>query len=460
MADPASISRLRQAIVTEVTRGTTPSNPPYTVLPIRRGSFGQVTKQFERSTLIRSDRQGGQQIGGVAGNDARLSLPLLREAGFLTLLESAMSGVSALVDLGGTFSFVSGTKKMNRAAGSFLTDPIADRLSVGDLVYVTGTASNQSTITGAHDAVQTTFTVGSTTAFDASGAFKVNNEIITYTSKNATQFLGCTRGAGETTASSHSNGNPVYPIRRITVIDATDVTFGGNTVVTESAVAVTVITLTKLLLPGTTRKFFTLEQFAGDINVYEIFKGVEANTVNFTMPTSGEIGTEFGMVGTKYAIGQVAGSTYAALLGNTPAAASAIGSQLLVDGAVLPSCIESINFNINNNRSLKYGVGEQFACFVEEGDFDIDLSFAVYWVDTALQLKFQNETRFALSVLAVDQSLGHKFRFTFPRLVFTQAPKGESGQTIVEQLNAFGELDAATNSKLLVHWIQNISAVL
>src|SRR5262249_6151810 len=127
MADPASISRLRESIVAEVTRGTTPANPPYTILPIRRGSFGQVTKQFERSTLIRSDRQGGQQIGGVAGNDARLSLPLLREPGFLTLLESAMSGVSAVVDLAGTFSFDNATKKMSRAAGSFLTDPIGDR---------------------------------------------------------------------------------------------------------------------------------------------------------------------------------------------------------------------------------------------------------------------------------------------------------------------------------------------
>src|SRR5262249_81983 len=448
MADPASISRLKHSVVAEVTRGTTPTNPPYTILPIRRGSFGQVTKQFERSTLIRSDRQGGQQIGGVAGNDARISLPLIREAGFLTLLESAMSGVSAVVDLAGTFSFVSGTKTMNRAAGSFLTDPIVDRLNVGDLCYITGTVSNQTTLTGAHDATQTTFTVGSTAAFHASGAVRVDSEIITYTGKTGTTLTGCVRGAAETTAASHSTGVNVIPIRRITAITATDVTFGNNTIVTEAALAVTVITLTKLLSPGTTRKFFTLEQNAGDINVFEIFKGIESNTANFTMPTSGEIGVEFGMLGTKYALGQVAGSTYAALLGNTPAAASAIGSQLLVDGVTLNSCIESINFNINNNRALKYGVGEQFACFVQEGDFDVDMSFAVYWVDTALQAKFQNETRFSLLVLSIDQNAGHKFRFSFPRLVLTQAPKGESGQTIVEQLNAFAELDPATNAKL------------
>src|SRR5262249_20878348 len=157
----------------------------------------------------------------------------------------------------------------------------------------------------------------STAAFDASGAFKVDNEIITYAGKTATTFTGCTRGAAETTAVTHATSAPITPARRITAITATELTFGGNTIVTEASVATTFTSLTRLLLPGTTRKFFTLEQNAGDINVFEIFKGIEVNTVNFTMPTSGEIGAEFGLLGTKYALGQVSGSTYAALLGNT-----------------------------------------------------------------------------------------------------------------------------------------------
>jgi len=460
MPDGASISRLRLSSVIEVTRGTTPANPPYAILPIRRGSSASVQKAFERSSLIRSDRQGGQQIGGTASNQARLSMPLLREDGFMQWMRSALSNVEAVVDLAGSFSFTSGSKTMSRAAGSFLTDPIADRLNVGDVCYITGTTNNQSTLTGAHDASQTTFTVASTAAFDASGAFRVDTEIITYTGKTGTTFTGCTRGAAETTAASHSNGAAVIPIRRITAITATDVTFGNNTVVTEAALAVTVVTLTKLLLPGTSRKFYSLEQFGGDINVFEIFKGVEANTAAFTVPTSGEVGVEFGLIGTRYALGQVSGSTYAATLGNTPAAASAAGSSLLIDGATINSCVESLNFNINNNRAAKFGVGEQFACFVEEGDFDVDLSLVIYWVDATLQTKFQNETRFALALLNVDQNAGHKFRHTFPRLVPTQAPKGESGQTITEQLSAFAEYDPVTAAKYFYHHIQNIPAVL
>lgn len=464
MPDGASISRLALSVVAETTRGTTPTNPGYTRLPIRRGSFGQVTKQFERSTLIRSDRQGGQQIGGVAGNDARISMPLVREAGFLTLMESALSGAAATVDEGSlTLTLAAAGDTIVRSSGSFATATLADRFHVGDLIYITGLATNQSAIdmAGNLSSSATTIVLDSTAAFDASGAVIIESEIITYTAKTATDLTGCTRGAAETTAAGHNDNTVVRPIRKITAISGATITCGGNALLDEGPTGSCTITgLTKLLVPGTTRKFFTLEQHAGDIDIYEIFKGIEANTVAFTMPTSGEIGTEFGMLGTRYGTGQVSGSTYTATLGNTPAAASASGSSLLLDGAAFSSCIESLNFNINNNRALKYGVGEQFACFVEEGDFDVDASFVVYWVDSTLQTKFQNETRFALSALAVDQNGGHKFRVTFPRLVLTAAPKGESGQTLTEQLSAFAEYDSTAGNKFYFHWITGLSAVL
>jgi hypothetical protein len=56
----------------------------------------------------------------------------------------------------------------------------------------------------------TTITVGSTANFSASGIILIDDELITYTSKNATQFLGCTRGALGTIAVSHLNAEIVY----------------------------------------------------------------------------------------------------------------------------------------------------------------------------------------------------------------------------------------------------------
>jgi hypothetical protein len=65
------------------------------------------------------------------------------------------------------------------------------------------------TLNGGIDNVVTTITVNSVVAFPASGRIDIGTELITYTSKNATQFLGCTRGANGSTAASHLTGATV-----------------------------------------------------------------------------------------------------------------------------------------------------------------------------------------------------------------------------------------------------------
>jgi hypothetical protein len=58
-------------------------------------------------------------------------------------------------------------------------------------------------LNGAIDNSQTTITVDSTSNFPAAGRIDIDTELITYTSKNATQFLGCVRGVNGSTAVSH-----------------------------------------------------------------------------------------------------------------------------------------------------------------------------------------------------------------------------------------------------------------
>jgi hypothetical protein len=65
------------------------------------------------------------------------------------------------------------------------------------------------TLNGGIDNVVTTITVNSAVAFPSSGRIDIGTELITYTSKNATQFLGCTRGANGSTAASHLTGATV-----------------------------------------------------------------------------------------------------------------------------------------------------------------------------------------------------------------------------------------------------------
>ena len=52
----------------------------------------------------------------------------------------------------------------------------------------------------------TAVTVVSTTGFPTAGTIAIANELITYTSKSSTQFLGITRGAKGTATTGTSNG--------------------------------------------------------------------------------------------------------------------------------------------------------------------------------------------------------------------------------------------------------------
>ena len=74
----------------------------------------------------------------------------------------------------------------------------------GGIVF--GTATNQ--LDGSINDSVTTITVDDTTAFSAAGNILIDSENISYTSKNSTQFLGCTRGlsgTGSGAAASHAD---------------------------------------------------------------------------------------------------------------------------------------------------------------------------------------------------------------------------------------------------------------
>jgi hypothetical protein len=74
----------------------------------------------------------------------------------------------------------------------------------------------------------TAVTVVSTTGFPAAGTIAIANELITYTSTNATQFLGITRGAKGTATTGTSNGQAHSTAE--TVTDATEFSGWGDAV--------------------------------------------------------------------------------------------------------------------------------------------------------------------------------------------------------------------------------------
>ena len=65
-------------------------------------------------------------------------------------------------------------------------------------------------LNGGINASVTTITVDATTGFDTAGLLLIDQELITYTGKTATDFTGCTRGTNGTTAASHNDNTTVY----------------------------------------------------------------------------------------------------------------------------------------------------------------------------------------------------------------------------------------------------------
>lgn len=459
---PAAVIQQRVSAVLESTPGTTPASPAYNILPINKGFQLKVGKAFEESKLIRSDREPGAIVGGVSTIDGRIPMSFVKEAGLRMMMESALGGTFTVVALTVSVSWDNTDKSFNRAAGSFLTDPIATRLRVGDTVFPTGTVSNQSTLNmaGGLSSSATTVTVTSGTPFATSGVVKIDSEIIKYTGKSGNDLTGCTRGWAGTTAASHSNGAVVSPGLTITSVAAAKVIASASNIQTEVAVSSTLTANTKILVPGLVRKYYTVEQYFQDIAAFRLFTGVEANTMQIRVPTSGPVDVEFGVLGLNYGTTQAASSTYTALAGNTPMAGSQPGSSLLVDGASFNSCIESIDINLNNERAARTGVGNQFPCFIGEGTRRMNVNFNYYLVDNALQTKFQAETRIALETLSVaglpsGYTSADKYRFNWPKLVLRSADTGESNESVSEQVQASAEIDTTSgiNTSFFVHEI-------
>lgn len=459
MADGASRAQRSVAFIAEVTRGTTPTTPAYTYNRIRSGTTFQVDKQFQQSDEIRSDREPGARVGGVSSWTGVINSFLVRETFLDQLLQSTLSSTFvAVAPSAVSVTWAASGKTATRATGSFLTAAAGSKFEIGDLLFAAGTAANQTQLNGAIASTTslslTVDTVDATTVLNSGGGYiKIDNEIMHYTSRTSTTITLDERGALGTTAVTHLDNAPVLVGREITAISALVLTFGNDTVADESSVSTTFTCTTLAMVPGTTRYFGTFEQEFGDLNsgsgLYEIFKGGEVNTAQFQMPTSGQINIDFNLIGTRYATGQVASSTYTAAAGRTPFAASVTGSAIYVDYGAPAGCITNFQFTVNNNRAIKFGVGKQFACFVEEGTRQVDATFGLYLVDLSNQTLFQAETRFRLHVTAVSAD-GDEYDIIFPRMVFTALPRGEDGETIIENASASAEYDSTAGTAFYI----------
>lgn len=92
MANPAQITTVRVAICELNASEQLPSPPAFRTLPVIRGTQGSLQRQFERSSVLRSDRQGGTQIGGSRFGQGTIVVPVANDPGVRMLMEGLLGG--------------------------------------------------------------------------------------------------------------------------------------------------------------------------------------------------------------------------------------------------------------------------------------------------------------------------------------------------------------------------------
>ena len=189
----------------------------YDITPIRLSTTNTTTfaaTNGSKTITVTDTAASGLQVGDLVTFSNAVSLGGTITAAILNSefqIQSVLSGTSYTI----TSSVAANASDVGNGGGN--TDA-AYQISVGPPINTVGTGwgvspwggfipgITSSTLNGGIDAVVTTITVVSTSAFTTSGAIWINGEYITYSGKTATDFTGCVRGADGTTAASQLSG--------------------------------------------------------------------------------------------------------------------------------------------------------------------------------------------------------------------------------------------------------------
>mgnify|MGYP003137378921 CR=1 FL=1 len=184
---------------------------------------------------------------------------------------------------------------------------------------------------------------------------------------------------------------------------------------------------TDVLKVGTTPKYFSIEDYAADIDQARLFTGCTVSTMALSIAPNQMVTTTFGMVGKDMTIGQTE-KTQDAASGNAPFDAYsgdlAIGN---VGASSAVAIVTGIDFTLNNSFAPTFVVGDDSAPCLEVGRAEIEGTITAYFEDAALVNRFLNETETELSVSVDDPTGTNTYTFLFPRVKINSADVGVDG---------------------------------
>ena len=186
---------------------------------------------------------------------------------------------------------------------------------------------------------------------------------------------------------------------------------------------------TNVLKVGTTPKFFSIEDYAADVDQARLFTGMSVSTMGVSLAPNQMVTTTFGMVGKDMTIGAVQ-KTQTAASGAAPFDAYsgdiAIGN---VASSSAVAIVTGLDFTLNNSYAPTFVIGDDSAPSLEYGRAEIEGNLTAYFEDATLINRFLNETESELEVSVNDPTGANAYTFLFPRIKINSADVGVDGPT-------------------------------
>ena len=182
---------------------------------------------------------------------------------------------------------------------------------------------------------------------------------------------------------------------------------------------------------GTTPKYFTIEDYAGDIDQARLFTGCSVSTMNVSLAPNQMVAATFGIVGKDMSISATEKTVAAAGVSEPFDAYSGALKVADVDGiggASALSVVTSVDFTVTNSFAPTFVVGSDSAPCLEFGRAEIEGTITAYFEDATLVNRFLNETESAIEVSVADPS-ANTMTFLFPRVKFNAADVPVDGPT-------------------------------
>lgn len=186
---------------------------------------------------------------------------------------------------------------------------------------------------------------------------------------------------------------------------------------------------TNVLKVGVTPKFFSIEDYAADIDQARVFTGMSVSTMAISLAPNQMVTTTFGMVGKDMAISATE-KTQDAASGAAPFDAYSgdisIGN---VGGAAPVAIVTALDFTLNNSYAPTFVIGDDSAPSLEYGRAEVEGTLTAYFEDASLINRFLNETETEIEVSVDDPTGANSYTFTFPRVKINSADVGVDGPT-------------------------------